>query len=205
MSSILLVTSSPRGEGSRSSRVARELVDALTVADPSKSVIHRDLGTDPLPHIDALFASAIRKPSEARNEAEAGAAVLSDIVVDELLAADTVVIGTGLINFNIYSTLKSWIDHIARSGKTFRYSENGPEGLATGKKVYLVVASDGVYSQGPAAAMNHAIPYLKTVLAFLGMTDIEIVPIEGLAFGEEAVNKAMANVQEKISRLAKAA
>jgi Acyl carrier protein phosphodiesterase len=203
MSSILLVTSSPRGETSRSTKVARELADALAAG--GKTIIRRDLGANPLPHIDAVFTSAIRKPVESRSEAEAAAAVLSDMLVDELLAADTVVIATGLINFNIYSTLKSWIDHIARSGKTFRYTDNGPEGLATGKKVYLVVASDGIYSQGPAAAMNHAIPYLKTVLAFLGMTDVEVVQVEGLAFGPEAVDKTMADVQERISKLALAA
>ncbi len=203
MSSILLVTSSPRGETSRSTKVARELADALAAGD--KTITRRDLGTNPLPHIDAVFTSAIRKPVESRSEAEAAAAVLSDVLVDELLAADTVVIATGLINFNIYSTLKSWIDHIARSGKTFRYTESGPEGLATGKKIYLVVASDGIYSQGPAAAMNHAIPYLKTVLAFLGMTDIEVVQVEGLAFGQEAIDKTMADVQERISKLALAA
>lgn len=205
MSPVLLVTSSPRGESSRSSKVARELAEALSSAGSAKSIIHRDLGANPLPHIDAVFTSAIRKPAESRSEAEAAAAVLSDVLVDELLAADTVIIGTGLINFNIYSTLKSWIDHIARSGKTFRYTEKGPEGLATGKKVYLVVASDGVYSQGPATAMNHAIPYLKTVLAFLGMTDVEVVQVEGLAFGPEAVDKAMAEVQSRISKLALAA
>ena len=203
MSSILLVTSSPRGETSRSTKVARELADALAAGD--KTITRRDLGTNPLPHIDAVFTSAIRKPVESRSEAEAAAAVLSDVLVDELLAADTVVIATGLINFNIYSTLKSWIDHIARSGKTFRNTESGPEGLATGKKIYLVVASDGIYSQGPAAAMNHAIPYLKTVLAFLGMTDIEVVQVEGLAFGQEAIDKTMADVQERISKLALAA
>jgi FMN-dependent NADH-azoreductase len=205
MSSILLVTSSPRGEASRSSTVARDVADAVASTGSTKSIIHRDLGANPLPHIDAVFTSAIRKPVENRTEAEAAAAVLSDVLVDELLAADTVIIGTGLINFNIYSTLKSWIDHIARSGKTFRYTEKGPEGLATGKKVYLVVASDGIYSQGPATAMNHAIPYLKTVLGFMGMTDVEVVPVEGLAFGPEAVDKAMAGVQEQISRLAVAA
>ena len=205
MSSILLVTSSPRGEASRSSKVARQVADAIVSAESGRTILHRDLGKSPLPHIDAVFTSAIRKPAESRSEAELAAAALSDVLVDELLAADTVVIGTGLINFNIYSTLKSWIDHLARSGRTFRYSENGPEGLATGKKVYLVVASDGIYSQGPAAAMNHAIPYLKTILAFLGMTDVEVIQVEGLAFGQEAVDKAMANVEEQISKFAEAA
>ena len=131
MSNILLVTSSPRGAESQSNRIATEL--ATRLADQSgKAVVTRDLVSNPLPHIDGVFAAAIRKPADQRNAEEAKAAAVSDVLVDELLAADTLVIGTGLINFNIYSSLKAWIDHIARAGRTFTFTENGPVGLATG-------------------------------------------------------------------------
>ncbi len=123
----------------------------------------------------------------------------------ELLAADTLVIATGLINFGIYSTLKSWIDNVARAGQTFTYTAEGPKGLATGKKVYIVMSSGGVYSEGPAAAMDHAVPYLKTVLGFMGMKDVEVIYVEGLAFGPEAAEKSIAAASAKVIELARAA
>ncbi|WP_037084621.1 FMN-dependent NADH-azoreductase [Neorhizobium vignae] len=205
MSSILLVTSSPRGDDSLSSKVAHDLANELSARDNGTSVVHRDLGANPIPHLDSVTTSAIRKPAADRTPAEAAAADYSDKLVAELLAADTVVIATGLINFNIYSTLKSWIDNVARAGQTFRYTAEGPEGLAKGKKVYIVLASGGVYSQGPATGMNHAVPYLTTVLGFLGMTDVEVIYVEGVAFGPEAAEKAVASAQQRNRQLALAA
>ena len=92
-----------------------------------------------------------------------------------------------------------------RQGQTFKYTETGPVGLATGKKVYIVLAAAGVYSEGPAVSMNHAVPYLKTVLGFMGMTDVEVIYVEGLAFGPEAVEKAVAAAEAKVEELAQAA
>jgi FMN-dependent NADH-azoreductase len=204
MSSILLLTSSPRVD-SLSTKIASELADALKAQNPGKTIVHRNLATSPLPHIDDLFTAAIRKPADARTAEEAEAAKVSDQLVDELLAADTVVIGTGLINFNIYSSLKTWIDNIARAGRTFTYTETGPVGLATGKKAYIVLASGGVYSDGPAAPLNHAVPYLKSVLGFIGITDIETVYVEGLAFGPEAAEKSIGAAQARTIELARAA
>jgi FMN-dependent NADH-azoreductase len=205
MSNILLVTSSPRGSESLSNKFSGELADALKAQTAGTTITHRDLGSDPIPHLDTVTTSAIRKPADARTAEEGVAADFSDKLVGELLAADTVVIGTGLINFNIYSGLKSWIDNVARAGLTFKYTETGPVGLATGKKVYIVLAAAGVYSEGPAVSMNHAVPYLKTVLGFMGMTDVEVIYVEGLAFGPEAVEKAIASAQAKVIELAKAA
>ncbi|WP_105424924.1 FMN-dependent NADH-azoreductase [Neorhizobium tomejilense] len=205
MSSILLVTSSPRGDDSLSSKVAHDLANELSARDNGTSVVHRDLGANPIPHLDSVTTSAIRKPAADRTPAEAAAADYSDKLVAELMAADTVVIATGLINFNIYSTLKSWIDNIARAGQTFRYTAEGPEGLAKGKKIYIVLASGGVYSEGPATGMNHAVPYLTTILGFLGMTDVEVIYVEGVAFGPEAAEKAIASAQQRNRQLALAA
>jgi FMN-dependent NADH-azoreductase len=205
MSSILLVTSSPRGEESLSTKIANEFVDKLKAQDPGATVTHRDLGKNPIAHLDTVTTSAIKKQPTDRTSEEAAAVAESDTLTAELLAADTVVIATGLINFNIYSTLKSWIDNVARAGMTFRYTAEGPEGLATGKKVYVVLSSAGIYSEGPAMAMNHAVPYLKTILAFMGMTDVEVIAVEGTAFGPEAVEKAIASAQERSQQLALAA
>jgi Acyl carrier protein phosphodiesterase len=205
MSSILLVTSSTRGAESLSTRIANELVARLQERDPSVELVRHDLGDDPIPHLDAVTTSAIRKAPSDRNSSEKDAAARSDALVAELLAADTVVLATGLINFNIQSGLKSWIDNVARAGLTFTYTSEGPKGLATGKKVYVVLAAAGVYSEGPAAAMNHAVPYLKTVLGFMGMTDVEVITVEGTAFGDEAAAKAVQVAQARVSELATAA
>jgi FMN-dependent NADH-azoreductase len=205
MSSILLVTSSPRGEESLSTKVATDFVEKLTAQNPGSVVVHRDVTNETIQHLDTVTTSAIRKPAEARTAEEAVAVQHSDKLVAELLAADTVVLATGLINFNISSTLKSWIDNVARAGQTFTYTPEGPKGLVTGKKVYIVLASGGIYSEGPWASLNHAVPYLKSVLGFMGMTDVEVVYVEGLAYGPEAAEKAIAAAQERAQHLALAA
>ncbi|MGO7591568.1 FMN-dependent NADH-azoreductase [Rhizobium leguminosarum] len=204
MSSILLLTSSPRAE-SLSTPIAVDLAEKLKSQNPGSVIVRRDLAANPLPHIDDLFTGAIRKLPEARNAEETVAVETSDKLVSELLAADTIVISTGLINFNIYSSLKTWIDNVARAGLTFKYTESGPVGLATGKKVYVVLASGGVYSQGPAAPLNHAVPYLKSVLGFLGISDIETIYVEGLAFGPEAAEKAIDAAKSRVQEIALAA
>jgi len=205
MSSILLVTSSPRGAASHSTRVATELAQKLQAKTPGAKIVIRDLANNPLPHIDADYASGIYTPAESRSAQQQSVVGVSDAIVDELFAADAIVIATGLINFNISSTLKSWIDHIARAGKTFSYGADGPKGLVTGKKVYLVIASGGVYSSGPAASFDHATPYLKTALGFLGMTDVEVIRIEGVAMGPEAEEKAVSSALDHTNDLALAA
>lgn len=204
MSSILLLTSSPRAE-SLSTPIAVDLAEKLKGQKPGSVVVRRDLAANPLPHIDDLFTGAIRKPAEARTAEEIAAIKTSDELVAELFAADTIVISTGLINFNIYSSLKTWIDNVARAGVTFKYTESGPVGLVTGKKVYVVLASGGVYSQGPAVPLNHAVPYLKSVLGFLGITDIETIYVEGLAFGPEAAEKAIGAAKSRVEEIALAA
>lgn len=196
--SILLITSSPRGAASHSTRIATEFAEKLVAADPSNTLVVRDLVANPLPHIDADYASGIYVPAEARTARQAEVVGVSDVVLDELFAADTVILATGFINFNISSTLKSWVDHISRSGKSFSYGENGPKGLVTGKKVYIVLASGGIYSEGAAVQFDHAIPYLRGVLGFLGMTDVDVIRIEGVGMGPDAVTAALAKATAKV-------
>lgn len=205
MSSILLITGSTRGDDSLSNKIARQLVDDLASKTAGSAVVERDLARAPLPHIGSDFSSAIRLAPEDRSAAQAEAIAVSDAAVDELLAADTIVISTGFINFGVSSIVKSWIDHVARAGRTFRYGENGPVGLATGKKAYLVIASGGIYSSGPAATLDFAEPYLRSVLGFLGITDVETIRIEGVAYGPEAAEKAVSAAEEKARELARAA
>ncbi|RUV23633.1 FMN-dependent NADH-azoreductase [Mesorhizobium sp. M7A.F.Ca.MR.245.00.0.0] len=196
--SILLITSSPRGAASHSTRIATEFAEKLVAADPSNTLVVRDLVANPLPHIDADYASGIYVPAEARTARQAEVVGVSDVVLDELFAADTVILATGFINFNISSTLKSWVDHISRSGKSFSYGENGPKGLVTGKKVYIVLASGGIYSEGAAVQFDHAIPYLRGVLGFLGMTDVDVIRIEGVGMGPDALTAALAKATAKV-------
>ena len=202
MSSVLLVTSSPRGAASHSTRVATELAVKLRDADPRQRLVVRDLVSAPLPHIDPDYSAGIYTPAEARTQRQADCVAVSDAVLDELVAADTVVLATGFINFSISSTLKSWIDHVARAGRSFSYGEGGPKGLLTGKKVYIVLASGGIYSEGAAAQMDHAIPYLRSVLAFMGMTDVEVIRVEGVGMGAEATAAALDKATARIEAIA---
>ncbi|MDB5756261.1 MAG: FMN-dependent NADH-azoreductase, partial [Massilia sp.] len=126
---------------------------------------------------------------------------LSDALVDELLAADVIVIGAPMYNFSVSSTLKAWIDHVARAGRTFEYGATGPVGLVTGKKVFIVTAAGGVYSEGPSQAYDFLGTYLRSVLGFIGMTDITFVRAEGLAMGEAALADSLARSRTALNDL----
>jgi len=200
--SILLITSSPRGSASHSTKIATELAHRLQAADPEATLVVRDLATEPLPHIDSDYSAGIYTPPEKRSERQAERVGVSDEAVDQLLDADAIILATGLINFNISSTLKSWIDHVARAGRTFSYGKEGPKGLVSGKKVYIVLASGGVYSEGPAVRLDHAVPYLRNVLAFIGLTDVEVIRIEGVGMGPEATDAALKKATDRVTALA---
>lgn len=200
MSQVLLITSSPRLE-SHSTRVARQLAEKLA-RGPGSSLTIRDLTGHPLPHIDDSFAVARNTPRDLLTSAQRSALALSDELLRELFAADTVIIAAGMINFGIPSSLKAYIDHVVRPGVTFRYGEKGPEGLVKGKKVYLVVARGGVYSQGPMQAFNFQDTYLKVALGFIGITDVELIPVEGVAFGPEAAEKAVSTALAQVEAIA---
>jgi FMN-dependent NADH-azoreductase len=204
---ILHIVSSPRGSASYSNRVAARALDELRTRDPGASVTTRDLARDPLPHIDEDFVAATRSAEGPQTETQRAQLALSNTLVDELLAADVVVIATPMINFTIPSNLKTWVDYVARAGRTFSYSEAGPKGLVTGKQVILVAARGGVYAGNPA--LDFQVPYLKGVLAFLGMTDVEVLEVEGTAYGpeiaEKAVEAAAAKLHARCDALAAAA
>jgi FMN-dependent NADH-azoreductase len=190
MSRILYVSSSPRGSASYSNRVAAHVIRELRQANPQTTVTVRDLAQDPLPHVDVDFVAATRSADGPRTERQRTILAQSDALVAELFAADIIVIAAPMINFSVATTLKSWFDYIARAGHTFSYSEAGPKGLVTGKRVIVVSASGGVYS-GENAAFDFQVPWLRNMLGFLGITDVEVIRIEGTAFGPEAADKAL--------------
>jgi FMN-dependent NADH-azoreductase len=193
---ILHVISSPRGSASYSNRVAANVLDELRARNPEASVTVRDLARDPLPHVGDDFFTATRGPNGPQTDAQRALLTRSDELVDELFAADLIVIAAPMINFTIPSNLKAWIDHVARAGRTFRYSEKGPEGLVQGKQVILVAARGGIYADGNT--MDFQLPYLKSVLAFLGMTDVVVLEVEGTAYGPEAAEKAVEAATAKL-------
>ena len=201
---ILQINSSARrlqeGQGSFSTLLANELVDALTQRAPGvvQRVVH-DLAAQPLPVMDEFALGALFTPAEQRDAQQAAWVARSDALVAELMAADVVVLGAPMINFGVSAQLKNWIDAVARAGVTFRYTAEGPEGLVKGKKVYVVTARGGVHRDQPT---DNVVPYLRTALGFLGMDDIEVVYAEGLNMGPEAQAQGLAAARERIAALA---
>jgi FMN-dependent NADH-azoreductase len=202
MAKVLHIDSSVRHTGSLTRQLGTEFIAKLQAADPSTTVVTRDLANTPVPHLTEEMIGAYFTPAEQRNAQQAATIKTSDTLVDEVLAADTIVIGAPMYNFSITSGLKAWIDHVARAGRTFKYGANGAEGLVTGKKVYVVVATGAAYSEGPYAAYDYTTTYLRAVLGFLGMTDVTFIVAEGVALGEEAVATAIAKSRAKIDAIA---
>ena len=192
---ILQINGSARSEGANSTRLATDIVARLRVADPAATVVVRDLARSPAPVVDEAALGALFTPAEQRTPEQAARVAASDALIAEVQAADVVVIGVPMYNFTISSQLKNWIDAIARAGVTFRYTENGPEGLLKGKKVYIAFARGGRY-RGTAA--DTQTPYLQTVLGFLGMTDLHFVYAEGLNMGDDAVKQGFAEAAADI-------
>jgi len=197
MKNVLLLTSSPRGEAAFSTQVATELAQKIEGAN----LTTRELWRDNFPHITPDFIGAIHTPEDGRTPEQSALAAISDELIAELKAADIVIIASGMINFAIPSTLKAWIDYVVRSGETFNYDANGLEGLVKGKQTVLVLATGGIYSEGPMAPMNFQEPYLRTVLGFIGLTEVETVLIEGSNLGPDVAAKALASAREKVAEL----
>jgi FMN-dependent NADH-azoreductase len=191
MSTVLVLTSSALGDASVSNQLVRETLEALRARHPGLTILRRDLGAEPVPHLSPDAAAAIAG-AEPANPAQQAARTLSDTLVAELRAADAIIIGAPMYNFGIASTLKSWFDHVLRGGVTFRYTENGPVGLLTGKHAVVIETRGGLYSEGPAQGMDAQEPHLRTMLGFIGITEITFVRAEKLALGGEAREQAIA-------------
>ncbi len=192
---ILQINSSARREGSHSTRLADRLVARLRDADPDATLVLRDLSSAPHPVLDEPALGALFTPPSQRSAAQAARVALDDALIAEIAAADVVVLGVPMYNFGVSAQLKNWIDAISRAGVTFRYTADGPEGLLTGKKVYVALARGGKYRDTPA---DSQVPYLATVLGFLGMKDVRFVYAEGLAMGAAAERDALAAAYAEI-------
>ncbi|MDQ0454364.1 FMN-dependent NADH-azoreductase [Rhizobium paknamense] len=185
--------------------VSRDLSAAVVTKLSSASgveVTYRDLAANPIPHLSGLtLAAAMGNYDASNDEATKADLALGGAVLEEFLASDVIVIGAGLYNFTVPSQLKAWIDRICAAGKTFKYGANGPEGLCGGKRVIVALARGGVYSSGPAAALEHAETYLKGLFTFLGITDLEFVVAEGVSMGDEAKAAAVNGAKSAIEGL----
>ena len=203
MTNILIIDSAATGEAS----VSRKLTDAaeqtIRRRDPSARIVRRDIGRSPIPHLTEETVPAIRA-GLVESEAAGEALALSNILIDEIKAADVIVIGAPMYNFGMPSTLKAWFDHVLRARVTFRYTDAGPEGLLKGKKAIVVEARAGLYSEGPAAVMDSQEPHLRNLLGFMGIEDVTFVRAEKLAFGPEAAAAAVADAIAEIESLAEA-
>ena len=197
MTKVLVLNSSVSGGASASRALVQTAVDALS--KPGVAIIERDLGADPIPHLTPETVGVIRG-ADPVTPAQVEARALQQELIGELKDSDVLVIGAPMYNFAIPSGLKTWFDHVLRAGETFKYSEAGPEGLVTGKKAIVVLSRGGLYSEGPMAALDSQEPHLRTLLGFMGVTDVTFVRAEKLGFGPDAVAQAMGEARDHIGR-----
>jgi FMN-dependent NADH-azoreductase len=189
MTKVLIIDSAATGDNSVSHKLTAEFAARLLERDSNAEIVRRDIGADPIPHLTSATVSAIR--GKAETEEGQRTLELSDALIAEIQAADTIVIGAPMYNFGMSSTLKTWFDHVLRAGVTFRYTSEGPEGLVKGKRAIVIETRAGFYSDGPAALMDNQEPHIRTLLGFMGIGDVTFIRAEKLAFGPEAASAAM--------------
>lgn len=196
MSHLLVIKSSPSGPTSVSNLLVNEIVTRHLELDPATIVAERNLDADPLPHLTSMNVDGVRAHAVTDTEIEARDA--SDRLIAELMAADIVVIGAPMHNFSVPTTLRAWFDHVLRPQVTFGYSEAGPKGLVTGKKAILALSRGGPYIEG---VTDHQEPYLRGLLAFIGITDVVVVRAGKTAMGPEAREASIVAAQSAIAGL----
>jgi FMN-dependent NADH-azoreductase len=198
MKTLLQIQTSLFENNGQSSRLASSFANEWLDANPEGRVVVRDIGREPVPHLTAeRFQAFLAKPADRTPEQQAIAG-FSDALIDELFAADVIVLGLPMYNFGVPSSLKAYFDHIARAGVTFRYTEKGPEGLLKGKKAYVFATRGGLYA-GTAADTQTA--YVRDFLRFIGIEDVEFVYAEGLSMGDAPKEKALVAANAAIARI----
>ena len=195
---ILQINGAARSNGANSTKLADSITTRLKSKHPQATEEVRDLAANPHPVLDEAALGALFTPADQRTPEQAARVALDDALIAQVQSADVIVLGVPMYNFGIPVQLKTWIDAIARAGVTFQYTANGPEGLIKGKKVYLALARGGMYRDTPN---DSQVPYLKTVLGFLGMTDVECVYAEGLAMGAEGAVQSFAKAEETLDTM----
>lgn len=195
---ILQINASIKIEGSESAALADAIVATLQAAHPGAALVRHDLAANPLPELDGAALQALMTEADQRSPAQAARVAQDDARIAEIQAADVLVLGVPMYNFGIPAQLKNWIDAIFRARVTFCYTEHGAEGLLTGKKVYVALSRGGIYRD---TGNDTVVPFLRAVLGFVGMTDVQFVFAEGLAMGPDAAAKARAAADQEIAAL----
>lgn len=199
---LLHIDSSILGPHSVSRALTASIVDKLRRATPGLEVTYRDLAAEPLPHLTGAVLAAAQGAQAPQDPAVTADLAAGGRALEEFLAADILVLGVGFYNFGAPSQLKAWIDRIAVAGKTFRYTEKGPIGLAGGKRVIVAIARGGFYGPGtPTETFEHAETYLRKVFGLFGIPEIEVVSAEGMAVGPEARQAGIDKAQARIAEL----
>lgn len=195
MTHILRIDSSIKSHGSISRQLTDDILTRLLAAHPDARVTTRDLGAAPVPGTDSAWLAAVNTPADSRSPEQAAIAELSDTLIAELKAADVVVIALPIYNFALPSQLKAWLDQMARAGETFRYSEAGPEGLVTGTRAIVAYSSNGTRM---GSEIDFASGYLRHMLGFFGVTDVQFVASDHYAIDAEeslrVANESIANL-----------
>lgn len=199
MKTLLQINTSLFAENGQSSKLAQDFVRSWQARHADGRVVVRDLASAPLPHLDAERFGAFLAAPEARSPQQRAIVAESDALIDEIRSADVIVLGLPLYNFGVPSQLKAWIDHVARAGVSFRYTENGPQGLLGGRKLYVFAARGGKYRGTPADTQTG---YVRTFFSFIGIDDIEFVYAEGLNMGNDSRRSALDAAAAQIERLA---
>ncbi|MDO3382218.1 FMN-dependent NADH-azoreductase [Gilvimarinus algae] len=195
MTTLLQIKSSLNGENGQSTVLSNQFVERWKAENPDGEVIVRDLAANPVPHLDGERFNAFLTPAEKRSSAEQKIVDYSDELIREIKAADLVTIGLPMYNFGIPSTLKAYFDHIARSGVTFRYTAEGPQGLLPNIPVYIIAARGGLYAGTQADSQTG---YMQTFLSFIGLSDTRFIYAEGLAMGDDGKAKALEQARQSI-------
>lgn len=198
MKTLLQLNTSLFSGNGQSSRLSNEFVAAWQQANPEGKVITRDLAANPVPHLDGERFGAFLSTPEDRTAQQQAVLDFSDALINELRNADVIALGLPMYNFGIPSTLKAYFDHVARAGVTFKYTETGPVGLLTGKKVYVFATRGGLYQGTPADTQTG---YVRDFLRFIGLSDVEFVYAEGLAMGEESKQSGLTKAENAIQQL----
>ncbi|MBJ2259296.1 FMN-dependent NADH-azoreductase [Pseudomonas psychrophila] len=199
MSNVLIIESSARQQDSFSRQLTRHFISQWQAAHPADQVTVRDLALAPVPHLDASLLGGWMKPEGQRNADEQISLQRSNELTDELLAADVLVLAAPMYNFAIPSTLKAWLDHVLRAGVTFKYTETGPQGLLVGKKAYVLTARGGLYA---GSTSDHQEPYLRQVMAFIGIHDVTFIHAEGMNLGGDFQEKGLNQAKARLSAIA---
>jgi len=197
--SLLQISASIHSHGGQSSQLAAQFVEAYRRHHPEAHIVRRDLASDSVPHLSAERFGAFLSKADERTQEQRAVIAYSDALIAELRSADVIVLGLPMYNFGVPSQLKAYIDHIARAGETFRYTDKGPVGLLTGKKAYIFAARGGLYAGTP---LDTQTGYVRDFLRFIGIEQIEFVYAEGLAISPDSKAAGLARAAEQIERLA---